>query len=150
GTYAERYVCDAIGNFISMEHIGSDPANQGWTRRYDYNETSLTEPGKQSNRLTRTTVSTRPPETYSTAGDGYDPHGNMLRMPQLQQMQWDYKDQLRMTCRQKVNDEDDEGVEHHGERTWYVYDASGERVRKITERANNGGPKDERTYLGGF
>jgi Insecticide toxin TcdB middle/C-terminal region len=150
GTYTERYVYDAVGNFISMQHIGSDPANQGWTRRYDYNETSLIEPGKQGNRLTRTTIGARPPETYSTAGGSYDPHGNMLHVPQLQQMQWDYKDQLQVTRRQKVNDEDADGVEHHGERTWYVYDAAGQRVRKITERANNGGPKDERVYLGGF
>ena len=38
----------------------------------------------------------------------------------------------------------------HGERTWYVYDASGQRVRKVTELANNGGIKDERIYLGGL
>ena len=147
GTYIERYVYDAIGNFISMKHIGSDPANQGWTRRYDYNETSLTEPGKRSNRLSSTTVGNG---SLVTEPYSYDAHGNMLRMPQLQEMQWDYKDRLRMTCRQKVNDQDAEGAEHHGERTWYVYDAAGHRVRKFTERANNGGPKNERIYLGGF
>jgi RHS repeat-associated protein len=149
GTYTERYVYDAVGNFITMQHIGSNLANQGWMRRYDYNETSLIEPGIQSNRLSRTAVGTTP-ETYSIAGDGSDSHGNMLRMPQLQQMQWDYKDQLQMTCRQNVNDEDAGGAMHHGERTWYVYDAAGQRVRKVTDRANNGGPKDERIYLGGF
>jgi RHS repeat-associated protein len=74
----------------------------------------------------------------------------MLGMPQLQEMRWDYKDQLRMTCRQKVNDQDAEGAERHGERTWYVYDAAGQRVRKVNELANNSGPKDERIYLGGF
>jgi len=147
GTYTERYVYDAVGNFISVQHIGSDPANQGWTRHYHYTETSLTEPGKLSNRLSNTTVGNGAPvtEPYS-----YDVHGNMLRMPQLQQMQWDYKDQLQMTCRQKVNDQDTVGAEHHGERTWYVYDSAGQRVRKVTELINNGGPKDERIYLGGF
>src|SRR5262249_58110824 len=40
--------------------------------------------------------------------------------------------------------------EHHGERGWYVYDAAGQRVRKVTERASNGGPREERIYLGGF
>jgi hypothetical protein len=39
-------------------------------------------------------------------------------------------------------------MQHQGERTWYVYDASGQRIRKVTEK--NGQIKDERLYLGGF
>ena len=96
---------------------------------------SLLEPGKQSNRLTSTTIGATT-ETYSTAGDGYDAHGNMLRMPHLQVMQWDFKDQLQMTQRQAVNAADADGVQHQGERTWYVYDAAGQRVRKVTELAD--------------
>ena len=64
-------------------------------------------------------------------------------------MQWNFNDQLQMTQRQKVNDQDADGVQRHGERTWYVYDASGQRIRKVTELAN-GQVKDERLYLGGF
>jgi RHS repeat-associated protein len=148
GTYIERYVYDAVGNFLEMQHRGSDPVHPGWTRSYAYNEVSLMEPGNQSNRLTSTTIGTRT-ETYSTAGDGYDAHGNMLYMPQLQIMQWDYKDQQQMTQRQKINDEDADGVARQGERTYYVYDVAGQRVRKVTELAN-GNLKDERIYLGGF
>jgi RHS repeat-associated protein len=148
GTYIERYVYDAVGNFLEMQHRGSNPAQPGWTRSYTYNEASQFEPGKQSNRLTSTTIGTTT-ETYSTNGDGYDAHGNMLRMPQLQIMQWDYKDQLQMTQRQRVNDADVDGVAKQGERTYYVHDAAGQRVRKVTELAN-GNLKDERIYLGGF
>lgn len=148
GRYLERYVYDAVGNFLSMQHRGSDPAHPGWTRTYDYSETSQLETGKRSNRLTSTTIEATT-ETYSTGGDGYDAHGNMLRMPHLHIMQWDFKDQLRMTQRQAVNAADADGVAHHGERTWYVYDSAGQRVRKVTERAG-GGVKDERIYLGGF
>jgi RHS repeat-associated protein len=148
GRYLERYVYDAVGNFLSMQHRSSDPAHPGWTRTYAYNETSQLEAAKQSNRLTSTTIGATT-ETYSTAGDGYDAHGNMLRMPHLQVMQWDFKDQLQMTQRQAVNASDADGVQHHGERTWYVYDSTGQRVRKVTERAN-GQVKDERIYLGGF
>lgn len=148
GAYIERYVYDAVGNFLAMQHRGSNPAQPGWTRSYAYNEASQLEPGKQSNRLTSTTIGTTT-ETYSTNGDGYDTHGNMLRMPQLQIMQWDYKDQLQMTQRQRVNAVDAEGVAKQGERTYYVYDAAGQRVRKATELAN-GNLKDERIYLGGF
>ncbi|MDH5771305.1 MAG: ParB N-terminal domain-containing protein, partial [Candidatus Bathyarchaeota archaeon] len=54
----------------------------------------------------------------------------------------DYRDQLQATSRQTVND----GTP---ETTWYVYDGSGERVRKITESAN-GNIKQQRIYLDGF
>lgn len=108
GTYIERYVYDAVGNFLQMQHGGSDPAHAGWTRAYDYLEASLIEEGiggtllKTSNRLTRTSLnplgSTPQPETYL-----HDVHGNLVRMPHLggglpgPNMHWDYKEQLRQT-----------------------------------------------------
>ncbi len=147
GTYIERYVYDAVGNFLQMQHRGSDPAHAGWIRGYDYLETSLLEDGsggallKTSNRLTRTTLNpagnTPQPEAYL-----HDAHGNMLRMPHLgggvpgPNMHWDYKDQLRQT---------DLGG---GGAAFYVYDASGQRVRKVWEKAP--GLTEERIYLGGF
>jgi RHS repeat-associated protein len=148
GRYLERYVYDPVGNFLSMQHRGTDPANPGWSRVYSYSEPSSLEPGTESNRLTSTTIGGTA-DTYSTLGDGYDAHGNMLRMPHLKVMQWDFKDQLQMTQRQAVNASDADGVQHHGERTWYVYDSAGKRVRKVTELAP-GQIKDERIYLGGF
>jgi len=148
GTYLERYVYDTVGNFLSMQHRSSDPAIAGWMRTYTCNEPSQLEPGKQSNRLTSTTIGGTT-ETYSAAGDGYDAHGNMLRMPHLQVMQWDYKDHLQMTRRQAMNAADADGAQHQGERTWYVYDSAGQRVRRVTE-LTMGQVKDERIYLGGF
>jgi len=149
GRYCECYEYDAVGNIMEMIHRAACPGAESWRRSYTYAEPSLIEPGKQSNRLTSTTIGATT-ETYSAAGDGYDAHGNMLRMLHLQVMQWNIKDQLQMTQRQKVNDADEDGELHHGERIWYVYDSSGQRVRKVTERANRGGVKDERIYMGGF
>ncbi|MFD4444743.1 SpvB/TcaC N-terminal domain-containing protein [Nocardia sp. NPDC058519] len=140
GTYTERYVYDAVGNFLQMQHRGSDPAHPGWTRAYTYAEASLTEPGKQSNRLSSTQVGNgvaAVPETYL-----HDAHGNMLRMPHLggggagPNMHWDYKDQLRQV---------DKGG---GGEAFYIYDASGQRVRKVWEKAP--GLTEEHIYLGGF
>lgn len=149
GRYLERYAYDLAGNFTEMQHRGSDPANPGWRRSYAYDEPSLLDAGKVSNRLSSTTLGAGVTDTYSAGGNGYDAHGNMLRMPHLQAMQWDFRDQLQMTRRQAVNAADDDGVQHQGERTWYVYDSAGQRVRKVTELAN-GQRKDERIYLAGF
>ncbi|MDN3514332.1 MAG: hypothetical protein NG747_08030 [Candidatus Brocadia sp.] len=140
GTYIERYVYDAIGNFLQMQHRGTDPAHPGWTRRYTYNETSLIEGGKQSNRLSSTQVGNgvaAAPETYI-----HDVHGNMVRMPHLggglpvPNMQWDYKDQIRQTNL------------GGGGTAFYVYDASGQRVRKVWEKSP--GLTEDRIYLGDF
>lgn len=140
GTYIERYVYDAVGNFLQMQHRSSDPAHAGWTHRYTYAEASLIEGGKQSNRLSSTQVGNgiaSAPEPYQ-----YDPHGTMVRMPHLgaglagPNMHWDYKDQLRQT---------DLGG---GSAAFYVYDASGQRVRKVWEKSP--GLTEERIYIGGF
>lgn len=147
GRYIERYVYDAVGNFLQMQHRGSSPAHAGWTRAYDYLDPSLIEDGsdgtlsKTSNRLTRTTLnpagSNSQPERYL-----HDVHGNMVRMPHLgggssdPNMDWDYKNQLRQT---------DLGG---GGTALYVYDAAGQRVRKVWEKAR--GRTEERIYLGGF
>jgi RHS repeat-associated protein len=146
GTYMERYIYDAADNMLEMQHHGGDPANPGWTRSYAYNEASLLEPGKHSGRLSSSAVGNASPviEQY-----GYDAHGSMIRMLHLQIMQWDFKDQLQMTQRQAVNGADADGMQHHGERTWYVYDFAGQRVRKIIE-LDAGQVKDERIYFGGF
>jgi RHS repeat-associated protein len=140
GTYTERFVYDAVGNFLQMQHRGSDPAHPGWTRRYAYNETSLVEAGKQSNRLSSTQVGNG--NAYSPEPYQHDGHGNMVRMPYLggslpgPNMHWDYKDQLRQTDRAANTV------------AFYVYDSSGERVRKVWEKAP--GLTEERIYLGGF
>jgi RHS repeat-associated protein len=148
GTYIERYVYDAVGNFLQMQHRGSDPAHAGWTRVYHHLELSLIEDGslgtllKSSNRLTRTTLNPNGANPPQVEPYQHDAHGNMVRMPHLggglpaPNMHWDYKDQLRQI---------DLGG---GGATWYVYDASGQRVRKVWEKAP--GLTEERIYLGGF
>ena len=147
GRYRQRYVYDEVGNFLELMHRGSDPA-RWWSRAYAYAEPSLVEPGQVSNRLTRTTVNPGGVQPWDE-DYAHDVHGNMTAMPHLQVMAWDFQDQLRLTQRQAVNAEDEEGVARQGERTYYVYDAAGQRVRKVTERAD-GRLKDERIYLGGF
>jgi RHS repeat-associated protein len=128
--YTERYDYDAVGNILAMIH---SVQNGGWNRAYDYESSN--------NRLRATSLPGDAAGTYS-AKYGYDKHGNMTRMPHLPLMQWDFKDQLRAASQQVRNG----GTP---ETTYFVYDASGERVRKVTER-QNGTLKNERIYLGGF
>ena len=141
GTYSKRYLYDAVGNILSMQHRGSNPANPGWTRNYAYNETSLIEPSKQSNRLSNTRLTGNSPVVSPYL---HDAHGNMIRMPHLANhsdttaanMHWDYNDQLQQA---------DLGG---GGTAYYVYDAAGQRIRKIVEKSP--GLTEERIYLGGF
>ncbi|MEX5215460.1 MAG: hypothetical protein NW703_15000 [Nitrospiraceae bacterium] len=129
--YQERYLYDPVGNFEQIVHAA---VNGNWTRDYAYNEPSLIEPGKQGNRLSGTTVGSSTPETESFS---YDQHGNMLNMAHLPSMRWDFQDQLQQV---------DLGG---GGTAYYVYDAAGQRVRKVIER-QNGTRQKERIYLGGF
>jgi RHS repeat-associated protein len=132
--YAEYYEYDAVGNFEKLMH---QAANGSWTRSYAYSEASLLEPAKQSNRLSSTAIGSGPPETYL-----YDAHGNMAQMNHLSLIQWDYRNQLQATAQQVVNS-------GSPETTWYIYDASGQRMRKVTELVT-GRLKNEHIYLGGF
>jgi len=73
----------------------------------------------------------------------------MIAMPQLQSLQWNFKDELLMTKRQAVNGSDADGALHKGECTYYVYDGGGQRRRKVTE-SSAGIKIKERFYLNGY
>jgi RHS repeat-associated protein len=137
--YTEQYEYDEVGNIMRLIH---QAANGNWTRAYAYDEPSLIEPALTNNRLSQTQVGGSI-EAYT-----HDEHGNMTRMPHLPLMRWDYLDQLEATSRQVVNNG---GTP---ETTYYAYDSSGRRVRKVTERPAASGQtptrRNERTYLGGF
>ncbi len=143
GRYLQQYVYDEVGNILEMIHQGTDPAHPGWTQTYTYNEPSLIEVGKINNRLTSTQIGSGPTLPYT-----HDEHGNMTSMPHLPLMRWDFEDQLQATARTVVSNG---GTP---ETTFYVYDAGGQRVRKVTERQAPEGQiptrKSERIYLGGF
>lgn len=129
--YTEVYTYDAAGNFDNVRHVAKGGS---WTRRYEYLAESFVEPGKHGNRLTKTTVGNgvNHVETYA-----HDAHGNMTSMPHLPEMIWDFKDQLRQV---------DLGG---GGTAYYVYDAAGQRVRKVIE-SQHGTRRKERIYLAGF
>ncbi len=126
--YVQQYEYDAVGNFEVLRHVAG---GTGWTRQYEYSEPSLLEPGKVSNRLSRTVIG-QSVEEYQ-----HDAHGSMTRMPHLAAMDWDFKDQLTRVSL------------GGGGTAYYVYDAAGQRVRKVLE-SSSGVLQKERRYLGSF
>jgi RHS repeat-associated protein len=131
GTYAETYVYDKVGNILSISRASSDSKHPSWKCTYSYNESSQLEPGKRSNRLSSTTVGS------VTENYRYDvpagSHGNITAMPHLPVMRWDFRDQLSATSKQIVTNGSTL------ETTYYVYDSTGHRIRKVTERQSTPG-----------
>ncbi|ODA39376.1 SpvB/TcaC N-terminal domain-containing protein [Desulfosporosinus sp. BG] len=130
--YTQQYQYDAVGNVLQMKHS----ANGGsWTRNYEYETVN--------NRLKSTTVGTI---TYYYSH--HLQHGFMEAMPHLQLMQWNFQEELQAVVRQRRTDG---GTP---ETTYYVYDAVGQRIRKVTENAAGAGniptKKNERIYVGGI
>jgi len=110
--YTQLYTYDELGNMQSVNSQGK------WTRSYEYDTAT--------NRLLNT-------------GQGlnytYDAHGNMISMPHLTLMNWDYKGNLIKTEGGTIT-------------TYYCYDANGTRVRKIAIKF--GGIIEERIYIGSY
>jgi RHS repeat-associated protein len=128
--YVENYSYDPVGNQLQIVH---QAMNGNWIRTYAYDEPNS---NPTNNRLTSTTVgAVREPYTY-------DLHGNITSMPHLPQVTWNSMDQLASTRRQVANN-------GSGATTYYVYDASGQRVRKVTE-SPRGIKGKERIYLGSY
>ena len=142
--YRERYGYDEAGNLLRMAHHCADPRQGGWQRAYSYREPSLLQPCYHSNRLT----SVGPAKAAHQPGRfRYDQQGNMTAIPEVLALEWDQNDRLHATSGQAQAGHRDQ------ETTYYAYDAAGQRVRRVNQRAHRGGPttrKSERIYVGAF
>lgn len=118
--YTERYSYDRSGNLLEQRHTAK---NSSWTRTFEYDHGN-----NLSNHLTATTIGA------DTFHYNYDAHGNMSGLETVLNEVWDFLDQLRQV---------DLGG---GGTAYYVYDSSGNRMRKIIERPD--GTIKERIYLG--
>jgi RHS repeat-associated protein len=120
-TYALQYDYDAAGNMVAMNNVTN------WSMAFTY--------GAANNQLLTAVAggAVGTPFTYP-----YDEHGNTTAMPHLTTMDWDFADRLRHTAVSASGSVTQE--------SWYVYDASGQRVRKVVVKGN---VSEERLYLGG-
>ncbi|NLF42619.1 MAG: hypothetical protein GX587_07985, partial [Bacteroidales bacterium] len=120
-SYTQNFAYDELGNIKSIQHQ-TNTSSLNWTRNYVYDGAT--------NRLLKH-------DEYQTLPDyTYDEHGNITKMPHLQSMHYDYKDQLN-----KVVLDASENM------AYYIYDANGQRVRKVVVKGN---VKEERIYVGSY
>lgn len=130
--YIQSYQYDGVGNIQQMRH---QAAGNNWTRDYNYQAAN--------NRLISTQVGL---ETYTYPHHAQ--HGFMTAMPHLEDMGWNFKEELIKTIRQRRTDG---GTP---ETTYYQYDGQGQRIRKITENQADAGDtptkKEERIYIAGY
>lgn len=124
-TYTEDYEYDLLGNIRQLKHRFQTQAGVGggWTRHYRYAFDDI--PDNRTNRLTSTSMPGDPDAGPYTGTYDYDAYGNMIRMPHLAAMDWNFMDQLRRV------DLGGGGTAH------YVYGLGGQRLRKVIERNGN-------------
>lgn len=127
--YTELFEYDDCGNIEQLRHIATD-AN--WTQRYRYEYQN--DANNNTNRLKSTSLPGDADAGPYSATYQYDIHGNMTKMPHLNEMVWNFMDQLT-----QVN-------LGGGGMAFYVFGIGGVRIRKVIERLS--GKKTERIYLG--
>ncbi|MBF8277153.1 MAG: spvB [Candidatus Brocadiaceae bacterium] len=133
--YTQYFQYDSVGNILQMRHEATGNTPNVWARGYTYQAAN--------NRLISTQVGSN---TYNYPHHAH--HGYMTAMPHLEEVGWNFKEEIIRTIRQKRNDG---GTP---ETTYYQYDGEGQRIRKITENqadaGNIPGKKDERIYIAGY
>ena len=77
--YTQQYTYDEIGNITELQSL----SNSGWARKYYYDTAT--------NRLLKH-IENQTNDDYT-----YDAHGNILSMPHLPTMKWDFADRLKYT-----------------------------------------------------
>ncbi|MCP4605255.1 MAG: hypothetical protein GY847_32850 [Proteobacteria bacterium] len=127
-TYTRNYTYDDAGNLYELQHLGTNP----FTRELDVdtatNRALLHEDGV----------------TPNFAGC-FDANGNQTEIDHIANLAWNYRDNIASaTILERTSDNNDA--------EYYVYDASGQRTRKVKETFENGETVkrvEEKVYLGG-
>jgi len=130
--YTRRYTYDKAGNMLTIQHIAANSA-RSFTRtiRVDENSNRWL-PANMGNNL--------------TIADYYDPNGNILELETVQEITWNYRDNISRAVLLKRESGTNDAE-------YYVYDASGQRVRKVRETVTNTSngtyEVEDKIYLGG-
>lgn len=136
--YTRHYQYDAGDNLRWMRHVSKD-SGRCFTREFQVEGPETQPASSPSNRLARVCSQTVP----CTVGEGdtpgkplceavqYDADGNMENMESNRQVYWNYRDNIsHVPTVKRANGEPNDG-------DYYIYDSSGQRVRKVTQRVLN-------------
>jgi RHS repeat-associated protein len=121
--YTQNYQYDKMGNILELQHIGAN----NFTRNFNYNTST-------NNKLQSIDIG------MTNYAFSYDANGNQLTETSNRKFEWDYADRMRSFY-----------VEASGsitKYTQYLYDAGGNRVKKLTWVV--GGNYDCSTYIDGI
>lgn len=116
--YTDSYTYDKAGNLLSIGHVTPE-SGLSWTRAFVVSDTS--------NRAV-TDDATIPPDA------AYDANGNMVDFDHLRAMEWNWRNRPASATIISRQDQPDDAE-------FYVYDSTGARVRKVTQRLTAGGLK---------
>ncbi|MEI6898458.1 MAG: toxin TcdB middle/C-terminal domain-containing protein, partial [Bacteroidota bacterium] len=135
--YIQRYKYDPAGNITEMKHLA---VGGNWTRTYEYEGLN--------NRLKNTHIGDNGSPVDFTSYT-YHPFGGYLTsLPHLETIGWNFKEEVMLTIRQHCTGDNVPVT------TYYQYDGSGQRIRKVTENAAQAGQesvrKEERIYMAGY
>jgi len=137
GNYTRRYTYDDSGNFISLQHTGTN----SFTRNFTVSE--------RSNRAISDEM-----DGSVTVDSYFDEAGNLLQLEHLASISWNYRNNIASATIVERRIEDEEGnLVDISDAEYYVYDAQGQRTRKVKETYNTNGDllwKEEKIYLGGI
>ncbi|NEQ66043.1 MAG: hypothetical protein F6K21_11180, partial [Symploca sp. SIO2D2] len=142
--------------FVQLPNLNNGQAVENYTRQYSYdrggNLYQIAHQGTtpQTRNLTVSETSNRAVDRELLNGGTdvdafFDANGNQVQMSGLQLVQWNYRDNLAHVT---IIDREDS----NNDAEYYVYDSSGSRIRKVTERYGSGGTMthiEEVIYLGG-
>ena len=132
--YSRQYQYDKAGNLQRMQHQGA----QNFT--YDYSISN------SSNRSVEKALTDDPTKVDSY----FDANGNQTQLVSVSGLSWNYRNNLaQATVIDRSLSSADSIKEPDGE--YYVYDADGNRVRKVCERYGNGNGSsriEQTAYLG--
>ncbi|EKG38614.1 RHS repeat domain-containing protein [Pseudomonas syringae] len=108
--YTQTYRYDASGDLLQLTHTGTQ----------SHSRTLVT---SQTSNRSLPVINDRPPDEVAIAA-AFDANGNLSELQAGQAMSWDWRNQLQQV-RPVVREAGDDDKER------YVYDASGQRLRKI-------------------
>jgi RHS repeat-associated protein len=152
-SYTQHYIYDEANNLRSMRHAAKD-LGRCFTREFQIEGPGTRPATPPSNRMARVCSQSIACEDDGGSTPGtpvcealqYDANGNMENLEGNRQVYWNYRDNIShvptvLRGGGKPNDGD-----------YYVYDSSGQRVRKVTQRVLNAQKEiieiEEKLYFG--